>query len=530
MTKAIPDAALDDRLAFVGTSGSGKTYTAGTAVERLLASNARVVIVDPLDVWWGLRVKANGKDPAFPVAIFGGSHADLPITESAGALLGETVATAEQSCIISLGGMATKSAERRFMLAFLERLYRKATGEPFHLVFDEADLWAPQKSSEPQLQNLMEQIVRRGRVKGFIPWLITQRPAVISKDVLSQADGLVAMKLTSSQDRDALGSWIEGQADRADEKKMLARLPTLQRGEGIVWIPGRGVLTETKFPAKMTFDSSSTPKRGEVKRSATLKPIDLGKLKEKLATLEEKPAAKPAPATAAPDPREMRSAEDRGRAVGFEDGKRVGYSEGYQKALAEAKAALGAMKPSEPTLVAMPRTAPVPRAFAAPVAQSTPTGLTGPQASLLRGLRWWADLGKNQPSRPMLAAIVGMSHGSGHFNNILGSLRSSGLVDYPAGGMVALTREGAAAAPDSGERGRAFDIVRRSLNGPQQKILDAISDGREISRDDLAAATGMSAGSGHFNNVLGSLRTMEVIDYPAKGCVQLCGWMVDEVA
>lgn len=99
-----------------------------------------------------------------------------------------------------------------------------------------------------------------------------------------------------------------------------------------------------------------------------------------------------------------------------------------------------------------------------------------------------------------------------------------------AGGLVALTREGATAAPNSGERGRAFDIVRRSLNGPQQKILDAISDGREISRDDLAVATGMSAGSGHFNNVLGSLRTMEVIDYPAKGCVQLCGWMFDEAA
>lgn len=28
MTKSIPDAALDDRLAFVGTSGSGKTYAA----------------------------------------------------------------------------------------------------------------------------------------------------------------------------------------------------------------------------------------------------------------------------------------------------------------------------------------------------------------------------------------------------------------------------------------------------------------------------------------------------------------------
>ncbi|MFX8316489.1 DUF87 domain-containing protein [Acinetobacter baumannii] len=48
----MPTEALDDRLAFVGTSGSGKTYAAGTAVERLLSAGAKVVITDPLDVWW----------------------------------------------------------------------------------------------------------------------------------------------------------------------------------------------------------------------------------------------------------------------------------------------------------------------------------------------------------------------------------------------------------------------------------------------------------------------------------------------
>jgi hypothetical protein len=45
----IPREALDDRLGFIGTSGSGKTYNAGTAVEILLAvHHARVVIIDPL--------------------------------------------------------------------------------------------------------------------------------------------------------------------------------------------------------------------------------------------------------------------------------------------------------------------------------------------------------------------------------------------------------------------------------------------------------------------------------------------------
>ena len=127
MKNIIPDAALDDRLGWVGTSGSGKTYNAGGSVEKLLHDGARVVIVDPLDVWWGLRLLADGKTPSqHRVVIFGGAHADLPVNEHAGALIGETVAGMAESCIVSLGGLGTKSAERRFMLAFLDTLYRKA--------------------------------------------------------------------------------------------------------------------------------------------------------------------------------------------------------------------------------------------------------------------------------------------------------------------------------------------------------------------------------------------------------------------
>ena len=49
----LPVDAFDDRIAIVGTAGSGKTYAAKGFVERLLESGARVAIVDPLGVWWG---------------------------------------------------------------------------------------------------------------------------------------------------------------------------------------------------------------------------------------------------------------------------------------------------------------------------------------------------------------------------------------------------------------------------------------------------------------------------------------------
>jgi polynucleotide 5'-kinase involved in rRNA processing len=50
-TAALSIDALDDRIAIVGTAGSGKTYAAKGFVERLLDSGARVAIVDPLGVW-----------------------------------------------------------------------------------------------------------------------------------------------------------------------------------------------------------------------------------------------------------------------------------------------------------------------------------------------------------------------------------------------------------------------------------------------------------------------------------------------
>ena len=89
MKQPIPDAGLDDRLGFVGTAGSGKSYNAMGRVERLREKGARVACVDPLGVFWGLRLKADGKTASgFDIPIFGGPHGDLPLTELSGALIG----------------------------------------------------------------------------------------------------------------------------------------------------------------------------------------------------------------------------------------------------------------------------------------------------------------------------------------------------------------------------------------------------------------------------------------------------------
>lgn len=557
----IPEAALDDRLGWIGTSGSGKTYNAGGGVERLLSAGARVVIVDPLDVWWGLRLQADGERAAYPLVIFGGAHGDMPLNEHAGVLLGETVATMRESCIVSLGGLHTKAAERRFMLAFLDALYRKADptkSGPFHVVFDEADLWAPQNTSEPALQSRMEEIVRRGRIKGFIPWLITQRPAVLSKDVLSQVDGLVAFKLTASQDRAAIGEWIKGQADVAEGKAILGSLPTMQRGQGVVWVPARGVLETVAFPPKATFDSSRTPKRGEVRRDRALKPLDLSKLKDRLASLEEeakandpkalktevarltRELAKARPAAQAEAPQEAVDAA-------YRRGKVDGYAEGVKAAQGSVAPVLAALEPLERAIAALKGEAPKADVWAkrkpsgppsptpAPIITTAAQGVTVPQQKILNALAWWKAFGIDQPTNEQVAFIAGYSPGSGGFANLKGGLRGLGLVEYPSGGRLLLTEAGAekADAPELAVTREAFHAqVRAKLSGPQWKVLEPIIDAypSAISSQEVAGIAGYSAGSGGFANLRGSLRSIGLIDYPASGQVRAEDWLFPDGA
>ena len=134
--------ALDERIAIVGTAGSGKTYAAKGFVERRLAAGARVAVVDPLGVWWGLRAGADGAAPSYPVVVFGGRHADVPLSAEMGAALGRLIARQAIASIVDLSELGSSAARRRFMAAFAEALYEE-NAERLHLVLDEADLWAP---------------------------------------------------------------------------------------------------------------------------------------------------------------------------------------------------------------------------------------------------------------------------------------------------------------------------------------------------------------------------------------------------
>ena len=135
-------------------------------------------------------------------------------------------------------------------------------------------------------------------------------------------------------------------------------------------------------------------------------------------------------------------------------------------------------------------------------------------------------MGHAAPARAQVAAIAGWRITSGHLKNIAGSLRSLGLIDYPSEGSMGLTAAGIAVAPDPDISVTISEAVRGILNGPQRQVFDALlASGKSLTREKLCDKIGWNITSGHVKNVLGSLRSLEVVDYPTAGEVELVRWV-----
>lgn len=245
---------------------------------------------------------------------------------------------------------------------------------------------------------------------------------------------------------------------------------------------------------------------------------EVARLTRELAAVQRKVAAPPKPEIIHANAEEIDRAREEGRAAG------------YQLAIDQASMAVIALSngkaPQRPVQRVLAPAAP----RQAPAAVVAADGLTGPQQRILNAVAWWGAFGIEKPTNEQVAFIAGYSPGSGGFNNLKGGLRSSGLIDYPEPGRLKLTEagEGKANAPTVSPTREAFhDAVRAKLSGPQWRVLEpAISAYPDsIASDQVAQTAGYSAGSGGFNNLRGSLRTLTLIDYPAPGMVRAGDWL-----
>jgi hypothetical protein len=114
-----------------------------------------------------------------------------------------------------------------------------------------------------------------------------------------------------------------------------------------------------------------------------------------------------------------------------------------------------------------------------------------------------------------VALRVEKSHTSGHYNNTLGKLRSSGYIEGMNNHMR-ITHAGNEAIGPVAPLPTGEALLQQwvhKLDRLSGQILTYLSAQypNSASKEQVADALGYSAASGHFNNTLGKLRTLGVI-------------------
>jgi len=125
--------------------------------------------------------------------------------------------------------------------------------------------------------------------------LITQRTAVLNKDVLTQADCLVILRTLAPQDKEAIQAWVKEQTEEDKDKLKVFydSLNDLENGEAWVWHPEKpSIYCRIKYRQRETFHATRefilNPHAAEIKL------MDVGEFVNKFQTVFkiEKPATK----------------------------------------------------------------------------------------------------------------------------------------------------------------------------------------------------------------------------------------------
>ncbi|MBO0881498.1 MAG: ATP-binding protein, partial [Mycobacterium sp.] len=431
-------------------------------------------------------------------------HGDAPLESSAGTLMADLVVEEGLSMILDLSGFGSRAQERTFASAFLDRLYRTNT-DLVHLIVDEADLFAAQKPrrEDTHLLVTMENIVRRGRNKGIGCTLASQRAAVLNKDVLTQVDALVALRVAAPQDRDAIRDWVRGQGDEQTWSKIAPSLPGLANGECWWWIPEKHVLQRVQVRATRTFDSSPTRKRGQSTRTPkTFADVDLAAISDRIAATIERAKAT--------DPKEL--------------AKRV-------RELENALAARGQGSSSGK-----------PKVVEVPVLDEALVDRLETAANTLTKARDSAETAIDELLQQVQQAVKESQVHTQQITNAVDDIASALNYAHAATSKTVKTPLSPGPSPASPASSKAHpappvavstsapaapsDAASDVLTPARQRLLDALRSLEDIGitvarKTQLALWAGVSPKSGGFANNLGALRTAGLIDYPASGHVAL---------
>jgi len=500
----LPIDAATQKLAFMGRTGSGKTYAASKVAEEMLAAGVQVIVLDPVGVWWGLRLAANGKDPGIAIPVFGGLHGDIPLEPTGGAVVANAIVDKKISSVIDVSQMIS-SEQMRFATAFATQFYerQKAAPSAVFVFLEECQEFIPQQpqQGEQRMLHAFQRMCKIGRNFGIGVGLISQRPQEIAKKVLNMTECFFAFQMTGPQERKAIKEYV---SEKGGDLDIVAELPKFAVGQCHVWSPQWLQISRTvKIGQKHTYNASSTPKVGAKPVEArALASVDLEALRSQMAdTIERAKLEDPAELRRQLGERDrkirqLESAKpavvDQGAINRAIDAAKRQWSAELRKLVGNRMAALITLSESaitgvervrghigelsvfldaqstaedsraevqvgnseksketganQPSAKAMGRNTQAPaRPIAATLSRTLSEngdGVTAPQQRILDAIAFYSSIGNETPAKRQVAGFVGVNPSTSTWRGYLAPLRAGGYLEDVVGDRLQLTDRG----------------------------------------------------------------------------------------
>ncbi|SDQ94467.1 ATP-binding protein [Natronobacterium texcoconense] len=231
-----------------GKSGSGKSNTASVIAEELLEAGFPLLIVDTDGEYYGLKEEYEmlhaGADEECDIQI-GPEHAE----QMAELALEENV-----PIILDVSGYLDEEVADELLRKVARQLFvkEKKLKKPFLLVVEEVHEYIPEGGGVGETGKLLIKIGKRGRKHGLGILGISQRPADVKKDFITQANWLVWHRLTWNNDTKVVGRIID-----TEYSELVSDLDDGQAFVQTDW--DEADVRKVQFRRKRTFDAGATP-------------------------------------------------------------------------------------------------------------------------------------------------------------------------------------------------------------------------------------------------------------------------------
>ena len=230
-----------------GKSGSGKSNTASVVAEELLERGLGLLIIDTDGEYSALKERYE------LLHVGADEECDREVSAEDAPLIADLALEENVPIILDVSGYMDEEVADDVIHAVIRELFvaEKQYQKPFLLFVEEAHEFIPERGGGDDVHKMLVRIAKRGRKRGLGVVAMSQRPAAVAKDYITQCDWLVWHRLTWENDTKVAGRILGGDAAES--------VQSLEDGEALVMTDWDETISRVQFRRKKTVDEGSTP-------------------------------------------------------------------------------------------------------------------------------------------------------------------------------------------------------------------------------------------------------------------------------